>query len=204
MDIFPNADPSLMYYNKKIYMIVVLLVIVGGINWLIVSLAGTDVLKGFLGRRWSTYLYMTVGVATLLLAFRRDVYLPFLGQTLVPAAALELKTPQGANESVTITTRPGAKVLYWAAEPDPNGSSKVLKSWNEAYGNNENSGVVKAAEDGKAILRIRGPPQAYRVPMKGRLAPHVHFRVEEAHGMLGRVQTVYVESGKVEAFSDTV
>ena len=204
MDIFPNADPNLMYYNKKLYMIVVLLVLIGGINWLIVGIAGTDLLKGLIGRRYASYLYITVGIATLLLAFRRDVYLPFLGQTLVPAAALELKTPQGANESVTITTRPGAKVLYWAAEPDPNGSDKVLKPWNEAYGNNENSGVVKAAEDGKAILRIRGPPQAYRVPMKGRLEPHVHFRVEESHGMLGRVQSVFIASGKVEPFASSL
>lgn len=204
MDIFPNADPSLMYYNKKFYMLIVGLVIIGGINWLVVGIAGTDLLKDLIGRRYSAYLYITVGIATLLLAFRRDVYLPFLGQTLVPAAALELKTPQGANESVSITTRPGAKVLYWAAEPDPNGGDKVIKAWNEAYGKNENSGVVKAAEDGKAILRIRGPPQAYRVPMKGRLEPHVHFRVEEDHGMLGRVQTAYVNSGKVEAFSSSL
>jgi len=204
MDLFPSADPSLMYYNKKIYMLVVLLVIVGGVNWLVVGLAGFDPVRAVLGRKWSSWLYVVVGLAALLLAFRRDVYLPFLGQTLMPAAALSLKTPQGANQSVEVTTRPGAKVVYWAAEPNPNGSDKVVKSWNEAYGANENSGVVQAGEDGKAILRIRGPPQAYKVPMKGKLAPHIHFRVEGDHGFFGRVQTIYVQSGKIEAFSGAV
>jgi len=40
------------------------------------------------------------------------------------------------------------------------------------------------------------------VPFKGRLEPHIHFRVEEEHGFLGRVQTVFVKSGHVEGFAD--
>ncbi len=204
MDILPNADPNLMYWNKKIYKMVMLLMIVGGVNWLVVGIAGKDLLKDFLGRKYASWLYIVVGVCALLLAFRRDVYLPFLGETLVPAGALSLKTPQGANESVEVRTRPGAKVVFWAAEPDPNGSEKVLKSWKEAYGEYENSGVVVAGEDGKAILRVRGPPQPYKVPMKGKLEPHVHFRVEDAHGFLGRVQTVYMKSGVIEGFASSI
>lgn len=204
MDFLPNADPNLMYYNKLLYKTVMLFVIVGGVNWLVVGIAGKDLLKDLLGRKYASWLYIVVGICALLLAFRRDVYLPFLGETLVPAGALSLKTPQGANESVEVRTRPGAKVLFWASEPDPNGSEKVLKSWKEAYGEYENSGVVQAGEDGKAILRVRGPPQPYKVPMKGKLEPHVHFRVEDAHGFLGRVQTVYMKSGVIEAFASSI
>jgi uncharacterized membrane protein YuzA (DUF378 family) len=204
MDFLPNTDPNMMYWNKKLYKAVMFFVIVGGVNWLVVGIAEKDLLKAFLGRKWAHWLYIVVGVCALLLAFRRDVYLPFLGQTLIPAGALSLKTPQGANESVEVRTRPGAKVIYWASEPDPNGSDKQVKSWKEAYGEYENSGVVIAAEDGKAILRIRGPPQPYKVPMKGKLAPHVHFRVEDAHGIFGSVQTVYMKTGKIEGFAGSL
>jgi len=204
MDLFPNTTPNGMYINKKIYMLIFLLVLIGGINWLIIGFMGHDPVRNFLGPRKASYLHIVVGVAALLLAFRRDVYLPFLGEALVPAGAISLKTPQGANESVTIKTRPGAKVIYWAAEPNPSGSEKVLASWNDAYKTFENSGVVQAAEDGVALLRIRGPPQAYKVPMKGALAPHVHFRVESTYGMFGRVQTVYVGSGVIEGFANSL
>ena len=185
-------------------MVIFVLVLIGGINWLLIGFMGSDPVRNFLSRRWSSYLHIVIGVAALLLVFRRDVYLPFLGETLVPAGAIMLKTPQGANESVTIKTRPGAKVIYWAAEPNPNGSDKVIAAWNDAYKNFENSGVVQAGEDGVAILRIRGPPQPYTVPMKGTLKPHVHFRVENPYGMFGRVQNVYVGSGVIEGFANSL
>jgi uncharacterized membrane protein YuzA (DUF378 family) len=204
MDLFPNATPNGMYINKKIYMVIFVLVLIGGINWLIIGFMGSDPVRNFLSRRWASYLHIVIGVAALLLVFRRDVYLPFLGETLVPAGAIMLKTPQGANESVTIKTRPGAKVIYWATEPNPNGSDKVVAAWNDAYKNFENSGVVQAAEDGVAILRIRGPPQPYKVPMKGTLKAHVHFRVENPYGMFGRVQIVYLGSGTIEGFANSL
>lgn len=201
MDLLSNMNPTHMYINKKIYLVVIFLVIVGGINWLAVGVAGVDLVKALLGKRLATYVYIIVGLAALLLAFRRDVYLPFLGQAHLPAAALDLRTPQSANETVEITTRPGAKVVYWAAEPDPNATSASVKPWNEAYGNYENSGVAQAGPDGKAILRVRGPPQPYKVPMKGKIEPHIHFRIEESHGMMGRVMTYWMSSKKVEGFS---
>ena len=188
-----------MFLKKLIYKGVMLLVLIGGINWLSIGLAGQDLLRLVFPRSVARVLYVFVGVAATLLIFRRDVYLPFLGETLIPDAALVSKTPQGANEQVTIQTRPGAKVLYWAAEPDPNQGSEV-RDWSEAYGNYQNSGVAVAGDDGAAILRIRGPPQSYRVPMKGVLKPHVHFRISDGSEFFGRVQTIYLGSGKIEGF----
>ena len=201
---FSTADPSLMYYSKMFYKMIMLLVIVGGLNWLAVGFMGTDLLKQYIGRKYSGWLYITVGVCALLLAFRRDVYLPFLGEAVIPAGALSLRTPQGANDSVEITTKPGAKVLYWAAEPAPHDNGADVPSWDVAYGEFDNGGVVQADDQGKAILRIRGPPQQYKVPMKGRLQPHVHFRVESSKGLFGRIQTIYTKSGKIEGFSDAI
>ena len=202
MDILPNTTPTNMMINKKIYMFIVLLVIVGGLNWLVVGTMGFDPIKAFIGRNRSSYLYMVVGVCTLLLALRRDVYLPFLGQTLFPAEALTLKTPQGANESVTIRTRPNAKVVYWASEPDAHPDTASLKTWDVAYSNYENSGVMKADDQGVAVLRIRGSPQGYRVGLFMKLKPHVHFRVEGANGFFGPVKTKFIDSGAIDSFSN--
>jgi hypothetical protein len=102
---------------------------------------------------------------------------------------------------VTVTTRPGAKVLYWTSEPNPT-AGKEVPTWAVAYGEYDNAGVVEADSSGKAILRFRGPPQAYTVPMKGTLSPHVHFRVSEGNGFLGRVQTIFLKDGSVEGFAD--
>jgi uncharacterized membrane protein YuzA (DUF378 family) len=193
-----------MFFNKKIYMLVVFFVILGGVNWLLMGAMGINVARLVLSRRVAAALYVLIGACSLMLAFRRDVYLPFLGETVLPAGALTLKTPQSANESVEITTRPGAKVVYWAADANVNADPKSLPDWSTAYGEFENSGVVVADDQGKAILRIRGPPQPYTVPMKGKLNPHVHFRVEKEGGFFGRVQTYYVDSKKVEGFADSI
>lgn len=200
MDILPNTTPMGMYVNKKLYMLVVALVIVGGLNWLLIGTTGINGVKVLLGRKLSSIVFILVGISALLLALRRDVYLPFLGQTILPASTLTAKTPQGANDTVTLTVRPGVKVVYWAAEPDTH-KTGVAASFQEAYGTFENSGVVKADDMGTALLRIRGPPQPYKVPLKGTLRSHVHFRVEQEGGFFGPVQTKYIESGKVEGFA---
>jgi len=188
-----------MYMQKKFHMLVIALVLVGGVNWLAVGVLGKDLVRLVASPKVARVVYVVVGLAALGLLFQRDIYLPFLGETLVPAAALAPTSPQGANDQVTITTKPGAKVLYWASEPNPSGGK--LQTWKEAYGDYENSGVAVADDRGKALLRFRGPPQAYTVPVHGRLDSHLHFRV--AHdGMLGRVQTYFLKDGRVQGFAD--
>lgn len=204
MDILPNTSPTFMMINKKLYMIIVSLVLIGGLNWLVVGTTGFDPVKALLGRRGASVVYIIVGLSTLLLALRRDVYLPFLGQTLFPAEALTLKTPQGANESVTIRTKPGARVVYWAAEPEVHTNGSSINTWDKAYKNNENSGVVKADDQGNAVLRIRGPPQPYKVGFFMTLKPHVHFRVEGANAFFGPVQSKFIESGSVDHFANAL
>jgi uncharacterized membrane protein YuzA (DUF378 family) len=196
-----RTDPNTLYYHKKLHMIVMLLVIVGSLNWLSVGLTGTDLVRSVLPLRYARWVYVAVGLAAVGLFFQRDTYLPFLGETLVPAAALAIKTPQNANDHIVITTVPGSKVMYWAAEPDPNQGGNV-STWDKAYGPYENSGVAVADERGKALLRFRGPPQSYTVPTAGRLDPHVHFRVAEDDGFMGRVQTFFLADQRIEGFAD--
>jgi uncharacterized membrane protein YuzA (DUF378 family) len=197
------GDVTSMYYQKWIHMILVALVLVGSLNWLAIGLADTNLLRMVLPLKYARWVYILVGLAAIPFLFQRDMYLPFLGEAVLPAGAMVLKTPQNANDQTTIRTRPGTKVVYWAAEPNPN-QGKDLPTPEVAYGEFENSGVVTADTTGHAILRFRGPPQAYKVPVHGRLEPHVHFRLEEENGFMSRVQTVFLKDGRVEAFSDMV
>jgi len=196
-------DLTNMYYQKWFHMILIALVLLGSVNWLAVGVADINLVRLVLPLRLARWLYIIIGLAALPLLFQRDIYLPFLGETLVPAGAMVAKTPQNANDQVTVRTRPGTKVVYWAAEPDPNQGSD-FPTPEEAYGEYENSGVVVADSSGHAILRFRGPPQSYTVPMKGRLAPHVHFRIADKNGFLGRVQSVFVKDGRIEGFADVL
>lgn len=194
-------DFTSMYVQKKLYMLAILLVLIGSVNWLSIGLSGQDLVRCLLPPRFAKWVYIIIGLSALPFIFQRDIYLPFLGETIVPGGALALKTPQNANDQVTVRTRPGAKVVYWAAEPNPS-QGKDLPTPDVAYDEFENSGVVQADTSGHAILRFRGPPQAYRVPVHGRLEPHVHFRVTDDMGFMGRVQSIFLKDGRIEGFGD--
>jgi len=194
-------DLTSLYYQKLFHMILIGLVLLGSVNWLVVGVADINLVRLVFSLKYARWLYIIIGLAAIPLLFQRDIYLPFLGETVLPGGAMVPKTPQNANDQVTVRTRPGAKVVYWAAEPNPN-QGRDLPTPEEAYGEYENSGVVVADTSGHAILRFRGPPQSYTVPMKGMLAPHVHFRIAEENGFLGRVQSVFIKDGRIEGFAD--
>ena len=198
MDMF-GANPNTMVYMKWFNIIIITLVLIGGLNWLSIGVLGVDAVRLGLVPRHAKWVYTIIGVAALSLIFRRDIYLPFLGETIVPGGALAEKTPQNANEQVTITTIPHAKVLYWAAEPNPTQGTDI-PNWTDAYSEYENSGVALADGSGHAILRFRGPPQSYKVPIMGTLEPHVHFRICNEHGIMGPVQIKKMKSGGIEEF----
>lgn len=189
----------MQYYSKKLYAGSVLLLVVGAINWLLVGLVGVNAVQLLLGKGvLARSIYILVGVAALIVAFNRDTYLPFLGETLIPCSALQERTPPGATTSIQVQVEPNSKVLYWAAEPETEHLEKI-NDWRKAYLSYENAGVVMSDSSGVATLKVR-KPQPYMVPWKGRLEPHVHFRVCGDRGFLGRVKTVFLADGHVEGF----
>jgi uncharacterized membrane protein YuzA (DUF378 family) len=106
------------YCMKKLYMVAMALLIVGGLNWLLVGTLRKDVVALVLGRGWlARSIYIVIGLCAVAIMFNRDTYLPFLGESLVPCAAIQEKTPPGATVQMQVDVPPGAKVLYWAAEP---------------------------------------------------------------------------------------
>jgi uncharacterized membrane protein YuzA (DUF378 family) len=197
-DSFESADQT--YYKKLLFKLAMVLIIIGAINWLLIGIFDFNLVTGIFGDSIITKLiYISVGLSAVAMMFDRDTYLPFLGPIVAPCSVLENRIPPGATRDVTVTVKPNSKVLYWASEP---ASAKLEKinSWKQAYQNYDNAGVATSNGDGLAVLKVR-EPQAYTVPIKGRLEPHIHYRVCGEAGWMDRIQTVFVEN-KIEGFED--
>jgi uncharacterized membrane protein YuzA (DUF378 family) len=184
--------------QKIAFKLAMFLVIVGSFVWLFVGIMTWNPLEVYLGKGVARVIYLLVGLSAAYIAFNRDTYLPFLGETVMPCGAIADKTPPGATKELRVQVPPGSKVLFWAAEPGME-DLKQIKDWQHAYTKFENAGITTAGEDGIAVLKVRSP-QPYTVPFKGRLEPHVHFRICSSSGMLSRVKTVYVQDEHVEGF----
>jgi uncharacterized membrane protein YuzA (DUF378 family) len=193
------------YFMKKLYMVGVLLLIIGGFNAALCVFTGRDLITSLFGRRsiMTNALFLGMGVAALLLALCRDFYLPFLGETVMPCSVLSVQKPEGADTNAKVHVTPGAKVMYWAAEPK-NEELKGLQDWRKAYLGFRNAGVAVADANGTVELSVRNP-QAYSVPMKGKLNSHIHYRVCGNDGMMDRVETTFLNSAAplAEGFVDT-
>jgi len=171
--------------------------VLGGLLWGLLGFTGINLVESLLGKRLASILFILVGFAALYLGVRMATYLPFLGETVVPCTVLSDREPDHADTEVALHgQRPGAKVLYWAAEPATVGLA-TIKRWQQAYLDYANAGVTTVDEGGHAVLRIR-KPQPYSVPIMGALKAHVHWRVcdpsSKNGAMLGPVQTTPISS----------
>ena len=103
---------------------------------------------------WGNVLAVFIALAAIWIGSQRDSYLPFLGESVVPCSVLADKTPEHADLEVTVTDlKPGAKVIFWAAEPATEGLAKI-NDWRRAYLDLANAGVATVAADGSATLDI--------------------------------------------------
>lgn len=132
-------------------------------------------------------IYGIFAISALILAFDRDTWLPFLGDTVMPSSIVPIKTNVGGDTKVQVHVAPNAKVVYWAAKPN----DKVVEV-EEAYGDFSNSGVVMANNMGEATLTFSKGSE-YVVPSGKQLKSHVHYReFKDRYGMMGPVQSVFV------------
>jgi uncharacterized membrane protein YuzA (DUF378 family) len=199
MDRFDSMDQT--YIRKLLFKLAMVFLIVGGLNWLLVGIFKFDLVQSIFGNgTMALLIYVLVGISAIAIMFDRDTYLPFLGPMVAPCSVLEDHYPSGATKNMKIIVTPHTKVLYWAAEP-ANDKLESLQSWKGAYLNYDNAGVTTSNADGVAILKIRDP-QSYKVPFKGRLEPHVHYRVCGEAGWMGRIQTMFVPPNGPEGFED--
>jgi uncharacterized membrane protein YuzA (DUF378 family) len=186
-------------FTKWVHIFAVALLVIGGLAWGIFGLTRVNIVASIFGRL-APIIYVAVGVAALLVAFKRSSYLPFLGETVMPCSLLSERTPEHADTDVKVHgLAPGAKVLFWATEPtakaDTEGLAKI-NDWRRAYLDFANAGVTTADAGGHATLRVR-KPQPYTVPMKGRLEAHAHWRVCGDNGMVGPVKTTKLTGGSL-------
>lgn len=189
------------YVQKLVYKIAIVLLIIGGLNWLLVGLFDFNLVSAIFGDSFlATLIYFLVGLGAIYVMFDRDTYLPFLGPMVAPCSVLENRDPPGATREVKVTVEPNVKIIYWAAEP---ASAKLEKinSWKQAYLEYDNAGVTTSNGEGVAVFKIRDP-QSYKVPFRGQLAPHVHYRVCGEAGWMGKINTLFLNQNPVEAFED--
>jgi len=173
--------------NRTVFYLAMGCLILGGLVLGFQAVLKKNVLS-VIFKQYAWILFLLIGASALLIGFTRDTYLPFLGETVMPCSIMKDSTPEGATHYAKIKAPPGAKILYWAAEP-ANEDLDSLKDWRQAYLGFKNAGVVTAGADGIATLRFR-EPQPYKVPMAGKLEPHVHYRTCANQGILGRVETI--------------
>lgn len=134
---------------------------------------------------WMT-LFVSVGsIALSVLLSDRTTYLPFLGESVIPAPVLkDSREPADATVDVEVTAVSGAThVLYWASDV---GQGVAKNPWT-AYQKYDNSGVAKVDSQGKANLRLRCPS---RYAVRGKVLPrHVHFRSVFPSGLVSKIET---------------
>jgi predicted membrane channel-forming protein YqfA (hemolysin III family) len=129
-----------------------------------------------------------------MLAIKKETFLPFLGIAYVPNTLLSVpKYPQGANISYNIDMKDyeeGTTVIYWAATK----TDKIIEDPYEAYKSFDNVGVT-VVKDGIAEVRIFCPDK-YKVKkvFTKSLEKHFHYRIVfKETGFLSPVMTVKVD-----------
>lgn len=185
---FHETSTQRIYWMTWLYIITIVVVLIGGINWGLVGLFDYNVIGQFTGPSVSKIIYILVGVVSVSLLINRNTYLPFLGNTAYPCGSLVDKIPDQATTTVTVRVPPQVKVVYWASEPAMDVASDP---WT-AYARYENTGVVTANAEGQAILKFREPSQYHVQFRRHPLPKHVHYRYCQIPGLLSEVYTVEV------------
>jgi len=195
-----------MYSAAVFHMVLIALVLIGALNWGFHTFGYNLVemlnrfLSGVFKRRLplDRIIYVVVAISALILAFQRNTWLPFLGESVLPGAVLALKTNSG-DTTVDVKVKPLTKVAYWAAKPESKPESvegasegnKAVPPVKAAYDDFENSGVVVANEQGVAKL-VFNKGTSYVVPSGRKLESHVHYREFGEDGMMGPVKSVFI------------
>lgn len=169
-----------------LYMIAMILVLLGGVNWLSIGLEYPDLVKTVIPKPLVNSVYILVGLASIYLLFSRDTYLPFLGYSAVPSNVFQVSMPKDANIKVNVPVEYGAsKVVYWATM-----SGDVVSTPEEGYRGTRNVGVAEITGDTVELNLMC--PRKYKV--WGKILPkHVHYRFIMDTGILSPVKTAKVE-----------
>jgi uncharacterized membrane protein YuzA (DUF378 family) len=180
--------------KRKMHKFVMILILLGAVNYLTIAAFRFSIIQKITVKEsFAEMVYFIIGICALYIMFNRDTYLPFLGETIIPCNILIDSEPKDATKKIRLQVSPNSKVIYWASEPSYTG---MIVDYKKAYGDFLNSGVASSNNEGFVDIYIR-EPQPYFVPVKGILEPHIHYRVCDGQGTLGRVKTIFLHSGKI-------
>jgi uncharacterized membrane protein YuzA (DUF378 family) len=134
--------------GKWLHLVAAALLVAGGLNWGILGVTGFNVVRFLVGSKAAMIVYVLVGLAAVFLITDRALYLPFLGESVVPCSVLSDRSPDHADTEISLHgQRPGSKILFWAAEPATQGLA-TIKDWKQAYLDFSNAGVTTVDGDG--------------------------------------------------------
>lgn len=178
-------------------MLIVLILLIGGINWGLIGAFEFNAVsylnrKTFNSSKFLRTVYIIVGLSALMLLFKRDFYLPFLGKTVMP---LSLFSPTRMSDynyvhQLKVPNHQKYKyVLYWAAMAD---EGLVGENPQEAYADYNNMGI-ELIKDENVNLYVK-VPEKYKVPFRGILPRHIHYRLVGHNGLLSRIHTIKVDN----------
>lgn len=182
-----------MEIKYKMHFILVGLVLVGAINWGTTAFGFNlvDMIKNSLnnaiGKETSVdkIVYVLVALAAVKLAIKKDLWLPFLGETVLPGSLIPLKVVSG-DTTVEVKVKPNTRVAYWASLPQKTENIPLVT---EAYGDYKNAGVVLSDKDGNVKLTVNKGTN-YILPCGREILRHVHYReLDLEMGFIGPVQT---------------
>ncbi len=180
----------------NIYIVLIVLVLIGSINWGLVGIFDFDLVKSFsslfgtyLQNDITAFIYILVAMSALVLLIQRNTYLPFLGKTVIPQPMTNYKPNGNLISKVVTNLPPNVKVVYWAALP----SDTIIDNPDDAYGNYSNQGVTTTDTNGNAILEVQNPA-SYKIPaiydpFQSTLKPHIHYRYWTPSGMTSSLFT---------------
>jgi len=148
---------------------------------------GFNKIDSMIGYNISKLIYILAGIAILFLAIKKQTWLPFLGETIIPSILIP-ETINIGDTTIKIKIKPNTKVAYWSALPSTDEKPTVDK----AYGNYSNAGVSKSDNDGFATLTFN-KGTGYVVPDGRYIKPHIHYReLNNEYSMIGPVNTIYL------------
>jgi uncharacterized membrane protein YuzA (DUF378 family) len=140
--------------------------------------------------------YLIIGICTLyLLIFQqRQMFLPFLNETIMPPTIFKSQAPFFNNSRLIVDASGGYMVVYWAANPVKKYFDNV-NSWQEAYDGYKNTGIVDVVND-KAEL-VFSIPVRYKVNMGFKtklLDRHIHYRILYSDGLMSKIYTKKIKN----------
>ena len=172
-------------------MICAIIIAIAIIHIAIITFANKNIISDHIENQTiAKLLYVIVSIAGIYMITQRTYYLPFLGETVLPASVLAPKVQKSYDDEIRIEV-PGrvVKVVYWAADKQ-NNDDKTIKSWNDAYNKFDNSGVALVSNN-VAIMKIQRP-QTYTVGQFGvtrQLPAHIHYRLVYMDGTMSEIYT---------------